>query len=504
MKFGIDLYFTLALACLALVVGYLLIDRIALLVRYSIPAAVVGGLLFAATLTALRGFGGIEVDFDGALLTPLNIAFFTSVGLAADARALAKGGKTLLLFFAVVALGLVMQNTVGTSLALLFDLNPVNGLLAGSITLSGGHGTGAAWAGKFLEQRNVQGAVELAVASATFGLVAGGVIGGPLAGWLIRRHALQGGGDKPAADAPAGEAPGPGPGPGPGPLAQRTVIGHPHDPQHLRRRQSQRTDRQCRRHRHRLLRRLPERNEDHRVGTVRQLRDRGRRAGRGFLTAVVAGLRSGAGGGFESAAVELLRERHPHLELRRRHLADHAVAELQAAPGCAGHGPEQQRRQRAHRFVVRHRCRRGVKADLIAGPATFTMAYNQTGRGADYRTPHGGWAGYTFMIVQSFNRAGEKALPVGGSHDFAALGMPGLALTAYIVNGRDVIDPANGVPLPDTTEYDLTLDYRFSAPHWPAWTRPLWVRARAAHVDHGSAGVTDDYRIILNCPWVLR
>jgi ESS family glutamate:Na+ symporter len=122
----------------------------------------------------------------------LNIAFFTSVGLAADARALAKGGRTLLIFFVVVAGGLVMQNTIGTSMALLFDLNPVNGLLAGSITLSGGHGTGAAWAGKFFEERNVQGAIELAVASATYGLVAGGVIGGPLAGWLIRRHQLRG------------------------------------------------------------------------------------------------------------------------------------------------------------------------------------------------------------------------------------------------------------------------------------------------------------------------
>jgi ESS family glutamate:Na+ symporter len=196
MKLGVDIYFTLALACLALVVGYLLIDRIKLLASYSIPAAVVGGLLFAALLTLLRGVAGIEVAFDGALLTPLNIAFFTSVGLSADARALAKGGKTLLIFFFVVAAGLVMQNAIGTSMAILFDLNPVNGLLAGSITLSGGHGTGAAWAGKFFEERNVQGAVELAVASATYGLVAGGVIGGPLAGWLIRRYRLQGSGDQ--------------------------------------------------------------------------------------------------------------------------------------------------------------------------------------------------------------------------------------------------------------------------------------------------------------------
>ncbi len=193
MKFDVDLYYTLTFAALALVIGYLLIDRIKLLASYSIPAAVVGGLLFAGLLTLSRAVAKVEVAFDGTLLTPLNIAFFTSVGLSADARALAKGGKTLLLFFVVVAAGLVMQNAIGVGLALLFDLNPVNGLLAGSITLSGGHGTGAAWAGKFVEERNVQGAIELAVAAATYGLVAGGVIGGPLAGWLIRRHKLRGG-----------------------------------------------------------------------------------------------------------------------------------------------------------------------------------------------------------------------------------------------------------------------------------------------------------------------
>lgn len=194
MKINVDIYFTLALASLALVVGYLLIDRIKLLASYSIPAAVVGGLLFAGLLTLLRGAAGIEVEFDGSLLTPLNIAFFTSVGLSADARALAKGGKTLIVFFVLVTGGLVMQNAIGVSMAVLFDMSPVNGLLAGSITLSGGHGTGAAWAGKFFEERNVQGTVELAVAAATYGLVAGGVLGGPLAGWLIRRHKLQGSG----------------------------------------------------------------------------------------------------------------------------------------------------------------------------------------------------------------------------------------------------------------------------------------------------------------------
>jgi ESS family glutamate:Na+ symporter len=205
MNSSVDIYSTLALAAAALVIGHALVDRIAFLKRYSIPDAVVGGMLFAAVVTALRG-GGVGLEFDPALITPLNIAFFTTVGLSADARSLAKGGKLLLLFFAVVAGGLALQNVVGVGLARLFDIHPMNGLLAGSITLSGGHGTGAAWAGKFIEERNLQGAVELAVACATYGLVAGGLLGGPLAGGLIRRHGLSAAADG-AAPASSGAAP---------------------------------------------------------------------------------------------------------------------------------------------------------------------------------------------------------------------------------------------------------------------------------------------------------
>jgi ESS family glutamate:Na+ symporter len=189
MNLDVNIYYTLALAAAGLVIGHLLVERVAFLKRYSIPDAVVGGMLFAAVVTALRGVN-VKLSFDPALITPLNIAFFTTVGLTADARSLAKGGKLLGLFFVVVAGGLVMQNAIGVALAMAFDLHPLNGLLAGSITLSGGHGTGAAWAGKFTEERNLQGAVELAVACATYGLVVGGLLGGPLAGWLIRRHGL--------------------------------------------------------------------------------------------------------------------------------------------------------------------------------------------------------------------------------------------------------------------------------------------------------------------------
>jgi len=195
VQIGVDIYATLALAAAALVVGHLLTRRIAFLERYSIPDAVVGGMLFALVVTLLRAAGGTRVEFDPALLTPLNVMFFTTVGLSADARALVKGGKLLLVFFVVVAGGLLMQNAIGVTMARAFDLHPAVGLMAGSITLSGGHGTAAAWGTKFLEERNLPGVIELGIAAATYGLVVGGLLGGPFAEWLMRRHAIRGTGE---------------------------------------------------------------------------------------------------------------------------------------------------------------------------------------------------------------------------------------------------------------------------------------------------------------------
>jgi ESS family glutamate:Na+ symporter len=218
LQISVDIYATLALAAAALIVGHLLTRRIAFLERYSIPDAVVGGMLFALVVTLARGVGGVRVEFDPVLLTPLNVMFFTTVGLSADARALAKGGKLLLVFFAVVAVGLLMQNAIGVGMAKAFDLHPAIGLMAGSITLSGGHGTAAAWGTKFMEERNLQGIVELGIAAATYGLVFGGLLGGPLAEWLMRRHAIRGTGEAKAAGG-AGEA-----GVAPKPLSLITLI----------------------------------------------------------------------------------------------------------------------------------------------------------------------------------------------------------------------------------------------------------------------------------------
>jgi ESS family glutamate:Na+ symporter len=211
VQISVDIYATLALAAAALIVGHLLTRRVAFLARYSIPDAVVGGMLFALVVTLARGAGGVRVEFDPVLLTPLNVMFFTTVGLSADARALARGGKLLLVFFAVVAVGLLMQNAIGVGMAKAFDLHPAIGLMAGSITLSGGHGTAAAWGTKFMEERNLQGIVELGIAAATYGLVFGGLLGGPLAEWLMRRHAIRGTGETKATGgtAEAGAAPKP-------------------------------------------------------------------------------------------------------------------------------------------------------------------------------------------------------------------------------------------------------------------------------------------------------
>jgi outer membrane porin, OprD family len=143
----------------------------------------------------------------------------------------------------------------------------------------------------------------------------------------------------------------------------------------------------------------------------------------------------------------------------------------------------------------------GLKADLRAGGATATLAYQQTGSGSAYQTPYSGWAGYTYMIVKSFNQADMKAWLLGGTYDFAAQGLSGLAVNAAIVYGYDAINASTGASQPNWTEYDLTLDYRFTSKQWPEWARPFWVRGRAAYVDMRSDGDIQDYRIIVNYEW---
>jgi ESS family glutamate:Na+ symporter len=183
-QFGVPA--TLAFAALVLVVGRRLIERVAVLRKYSIPEPVVGGLLTALLITLLH-FGGVRLRFDNAFQPGLMLAFFATIGLGADARMLARGGFALVLFTACVVGMLVMQNIIGVGAALALGIDPLIGLIAGSVTMSGGHGTGAAWGQKFAETFGLAAAPGIALAAATFGLVMGGLIGGPVAQRLIEK-----------------------------------------------------------------------------------------------------------------------------------------------------------------------------------------------------------------------------------------------------------------------------------------------------------------------------
>lgn len=184
--FELDFYGTLVAASLVLLLGRGLVARIGFLRTYNIPEPVAGGLVVALALLALRSFD-VHVQFDTSLQAPLMLAFFATIGLSADFASLKKGGHAVAVFLLVVTGLLLVQNAMGIGLATALGLDPLIGLLAGSVTLSGGHGTGAAWGATFSEKFGLASASELAMASATFGLVLGGLIGGPVARLLIKR-----------------------------------------------------------------------------------------------------------------------------------------------------------------------------------------------------------------------------------------------------------------------------------------------------------------------------
>ncbi|PJG84989.1 sodium/glutamate symporter [Conservatibacter flavescens] len=182
-----DTYETIALACLVLLLGYFLVKRVHFLSHYNIPEPVVGGFIVAIALTVTHQLWNVSFSFDTDLQYNMMLVFFSSIGLSANFARLAKGGKPLLLFLCV-SFGLIfLQNTVGIFSAMALGLDPAYGLIAGSVTLTGGHGTGVAWADTLTHRFGISGALELAMACATFGLVFGGIIGGPVASFLLKR-----------------------------------------------------------------------------------------------------------------------------------------------------------------------------------------------------------------------------------------------------------------------------------------------------------------------------
>jgi hypothetical protein len=178
---------SLLAACLVLVAGGFLAQRVPFLGRYSIPAPIIGGLIFAVLALVANQVSGLAVTFDTSAKTPFLLLFFASIGLTADLVLLRQGGVRLLRFLVALFPFLLVQNGLGLTIARLLGLHPVLGLVAGSITLVEGHGTGAAYAERFAEEHDILGVMGLTMTSATIGLVIGGIIGGPVAERLIRR-----------------------------------------------------------------------------------------------------------------------------------------------------------------------------------------------------------------------------------------------------------------------------------------------------------------------------
>ena len=164
--------------------------KVAFLERYSIPVAVTGGLLCSTIVTVIYYTLDVTVTFDTRLRDLLLLSFFSTIGLSAKLRLLKEGGKSLVILMVAAAVLLALQDTTGVLLAMAFDVHPGYGLFGGSVSLAGGHGTAIAW-GSVAEEAGLRSAKEIGIAFATFGLIAGGLIGGPIAEYLIGRNKLQ-------------------------------------------------------------------------------------------------------------------------------------------------------------------------------------------------------------------------------------------------------------------------------------------------------------------------
>ena len=181
----LDMIQTAGIGSLALLVGMFLTKKLDFLRRFCVPSPVSGGIIFSLLSLMLYGWFHIGMSFDGALKDVFMLAFFTCVGFQSDLKVLKQGGKLLLIMLALLVVIIALQNLLPLGIARLLGIDPLVGLAAGSASMTGGHGTAAGFAGIF-EEMGLQGAATIGMAAATFGLVAGSLIGGPLAERLVR------------------------------------------------------------------------------------------------------------------------------------------------------------------------------------------------------------------------------------------------------------------------------------------------------------------------------
>ena len=189
MEIQIDMYQTLALSVVVLMLGQFLKQKINFLEKFCIPSPVVGGLIFSVLTCILYSTGVVEFTFDDTLREVCMVFFFTSVGFQANLKVLKSGGKSLAVFLGLVIALIVLQNLLAVGMSRVLGLDPLIGMCTGSIPMVGGHGTAGAF-GPVLEDFDISGATTICTAAATFGLIAGSLIGGPLGKRLIEKKNL--------------------------------------------------------------------------------------------------------------------------------------------------------------------------------------------------------------------------------------------------------------------------------------------------------------------------
>ena len=188
--FGFDMVGTIAMGLISLFVGKKLKEKLVFLDRFGIPAAVIGGILFALVHLIMRVCHVGSISYDTTLQTPFMVVFFTTIGLGSSIAGLKKGGKLLVVFWILSGIMTFMQTVIGVSLAKVTGINPLLGVMAGSVSMSGGHGSAGAF-GQTIEELGVTGGLTVALSAATFGLIAGGLLGSPLAVHLIKKFNLK-------------------------------------------------------------------------------------------------------------------------------------------------------------------------------------------------------------------------------------------------------------------------------------------------------------------------
>ncbi len=186
----IDWFLTVTLGIIVLFVGKRLNDAIGFLREFSIPEPVTGGLLLSVLFGILFAATGTAVEFDLQARDVLLVYFFTTIGINASFKDLLAGGKPLVILLTITIVYMVIQNVTGITLASLFGAPAAGGLLAGTVSLIGGHGTAIAWAPRITEDYGITNAMEIGIACATFGLILASLMGGPIAKFLIARHNL--------------------------------------------------------------------------------------------------------------------------------------------------------------------------------------------------------------------------------------------------------------------------------------------------------------------------